>query len=686
MQTDFIVLHLSDTHMGIPKRKLQRDEVFDELFNDFEELSLKPNLIIFSGDLVWGELSNLRIVDQFEIANLWIEKLYEALQISQEDIPMIFSIGNHDMDRIHRDLSHNLFIDNLSNTGLIYDLMESNEITWKNIINYQQGWKNFVMNQMNSDTEFDENINCHYTKIKYANRKIGVAGLNSSWASYQDEEKGKLWIGEYQIDKILRNFQDCDFKILVTHHPVSWLNSCESNCIGQKIQTSFNLHYYGHEHDAWYQAIDNHLKIAAGPCYQESEKENGYSWSKINFKSKKCELILREYTKKSSKWKPMVIRSLTDDMGRTIINNMFANELKEKDCGPDAKIQKKRTTKAEGKPNITSMNVSEFVAVLTDKFSFRWEPHSIPPQKTKTYIYWPIRLRKPNPIHAVQTFIAAGLQQVDCKIILSLDNLGNTEINEGEFYKSIKRWFKKVGGDFSQVNTPLCEETINTSDKVWVLLQDWFKNGSVRMQDVLLVTKLINEFELETKINDNLSNRKPKRLMTPAVVWGCLLSIIDGNACGCDISDIDGNEWYITLGGYDERNLWKTGREKTEQFNGIRISHLFNPEIFLSDQESNLTLVLSEKSHLLEWDAEEDILMALQEDYANYHTPGYEPEKSMIHWVISGCILLPSYLTGRNSADFLNSIGVDSWNPKERYDLSNKLEIIAKEVSNWIIS
>lgn len=685
MEKEFIILHLSDAHLGIDKRRLRRKEVFNKLFNKISQQSLNPNLIVFSGDLVWGELKNLSIADQFEEAQNWIQDLYKALGTTSKDSPIIFSVGNHDMDRLHRDLAHDLFIENLSTAKDVYDLMEKNDITWQNILKYQEEWKKFVINQENGLTKLDALINCQYIKISYEDRLIGVASLNSSWASYQEKEKGKIWFGEYQIDKILDLLKDCDFKILVTHFPTSWLNACESTNVSQKIQTSFNIHYYGHEHDAWYQDMNDHLKVAAGACYQDSEKEKGYSWTKIDFGSQRCELILMEYTEKSKTWKPMVLEKMTNERGIAVIKNLFANS-QEASEPPSTIIREPKETQKDKKSEFRSMGLCDFVGVLTHKFSFRWEPHSMNPDAPNTFIYWPVRLRKPNPIHAVQTFVAAGLQQLNCKVILSLDNLGNIEINENEFYKSIKKWFTKVGGDFSQVSKPLCEETIKTSNKVWVLLEDWFKNGTVQMKDVLLVTKLINDFELNTKIDEVLSKRKPKRLMSPGVVWGGLLSIIDGNDCGCTKFELNGDEWYITLGGYDERNLWKTGREKTEQFNDIHISHLFNHELFLSNKGKNMPILLSEKSQLLEWDAEEDIIKALRDEYSEYNNPENIPEKSMIHWIISGCILLPSYLTGKDSSEFLNKIGIDSWNPKVKYNFEDKLEVIAKEVSYWIIS
>ena len=77
MTEPFIILHLSDTHIGNPDYQWDSITVFDKLIEDLgnvsKEHSIEPNLIVFSGDLAFGELPTMKLEKQYELVDEFLE-------------------------------------------------------------------------------------------------------------------------------------------------------------------------------------------------------------------------------------------------------------------------------------------------------------------------------------------------------------------------------------------------------------------------------------------------------------------------------------------------------------------------------------------------------------------------------------------------------------------------------------
>src|SRR4051794_15109536 len=102
MATPLLILHLSDAHIGNPKYQLDSTEVFDSLFEDLQKLRAKlgrpPDLIVFNGDLVFGQLPNFPIIQQFDSARAWLNRMYESVGSDAVASPTLFVPGNHDIN------------------------------------------------------------------------------------------------------------------------------------------------------------------------------------------------------------------------------------------------------------------------------------------------------------------------------------------------------------------------------------------------------------------------------------------------------------------------------------------------------------------------------------------------------------------------------------------------------------
>ena len=89
---------------------------------------------------------------------------------------------------------------------------------------------------------------------------------------------------------------------------------------------------------------------------------------------------------------------------------------------------------------ITSFD--EAISCLKDYFACNWETGTF--AGTNPLVYWPVTLRHPTPIHAMQTFVAAMLQKVGAEVVLCLDDLGNQQYRSDSFFSIIRRWWRKV--------------------------------------------------------------------------------------------------------------------------------------------------------------------------------------------------------------------------------------------------
>ena len=102
--------------------------------------------------------------------------------------------------------------------------------------------------------------------IKNISEAIGIGGLNSVWSSSRDKEKGKLWLGHYQIAQSLKNIKKAMFSIALIHHPTNWFNDYDDPKLGRDIEQSFRFCLHGHEHQGWVTKTDDHVRVSASAC------------------------------------------------------------------------------------------------------------------------------------------------------------------------------------------------------------------------------------------------------------------------------------------------------------------------------------------------------------------------------------------------------------------------------------
>jgi predicted MPP superfamily phosphohydrolase len=655
MANPFLLLHLSDAHIGNPKYSVDIVEVFRPLTADLREQRKKfnraPDLIVFSGDLVFGELPTSRIAKQFEQARDWIRQVYSALETDSNRTRFLLVPGNHDLNRNVVGEDQTYWLRSKADPDAIYQNMHGQTELWRRFLARQNEWSEFAERELQSSQfKFEKNLNASVGVLEHHGFTLGFVGLNTSWAACDDEDHGKLWIGEFQRQTTSQRIADADFRAVVSHHPVSSLSPKELSSMEQKLQSNFHLHLHGHVHDQWYVPSVGHLRVQAGPCYAGSTKPNAYSWLEIDFETRRAQLKLRTYTiKGSGGWGPLFIPGRTNDSGEADVSQFIEGwtpnkslatpqtqkrpKARDKRIKPDAEIKLHDET-----PLIRPKSIPQFRQALEERFGFRWEPGDFNPSAdAETVVYWPVRLRRATPIHMVQSYAAFGLLRLGATICLYLDDLGNIDSNIPTFRKSVELWGKRthvhelnlVVQAFSGIMT---EERAQSA---WELIRGWFTKEQYKLNDVLAISKLwprnakLEEFSVALE-------RKPRPLLTPPLVWTGLVHV------AAERPDAQ----IITLGGYDERPLWEAWRDCNQH--NISAGHLYAPQLNEPDEVNREHAVhMARTGTNLTWTSKEDIRNTL--DDARNRTGWSQPGR-FIPWSFLGCIQLPRFLRGEDLA------------------------------------
>lgn len=323
MSKKFVILHLSDTHLGKCGYDIDSQDVLEPLLRDIEKMvkerNLIPDLIIFTGDLAFGEQKDRSLEDQYIQAVCFLENVCNRSGVKYGDVPIVIVPGNHDVNRELID-EHQKKGRSSYNINSVADMMRENNITWQRLLERQKQWYVFAKNLPGNHCVWNDKYYSSHSILNCDGCKVGIVGLNTCWASHEQDERGDLWIGRVQRQEEFSRIKDTDFKIVATHHPVDWLHVDERRKKKQKIESNFDLHLHGHDHAGWFLHTDGHLRVEAGACYEGSGNEGGYSWIEIEYGCV-IKLHLRQYSDQSrGYWRCNEIEGKTDSSGIAVID------------------------------------------------------------------------------------------------------------------------------------------------------------------------------------------------------------------------------------------------------------------------------------------------------------------------------------------------------------------------------
>lgn len=686
--SDFTILHLSDAHIGHPKYYRDSLEVMEPLITDLRNQvsdGLKPSLVVFSGDLVYGKLTDQEFRKQFDYARKWLDNVYSVLCIDYSTNPIILVPGNHDINRERIDNAQRDWVSALKegDAAKLDEEICDKSALWRRLLERQEEWWSFVRNLPTKAWVYEDNFHMCYGTIKAAKHSVGVVGVNTSWACSGDQDKGALWVGTQQAQLSWQVVKDCDLKIAVSHHPTGWMHSGERLWTAEKLESKFNLHFHGHEHSQFFYDPTGHVCVSAGPCYGGSTKENAYSWVTVDIANRQAVIHCRTYEQKGrGGWKAYAIPDKTDENGCRTLDRLFVKGVKRLSLNPNKSVVEPATKRPRrprmrnlcSSPMRRDMPIEEYLEELKESFNHIWEPATFRNSARKALVYWPVRLRKPTPIHAVQTFVAAGFLQCGAKVILCLDDLGNVENGTATFPKAVRRWIKQTSGrspNFKILTMSKIKQAVPLD--MWDKVKQWFAHQTdYKLLQVLSVSKLIPRNDLSSKLLE-LEDRKSRQLLTPVLVWTSLKYVIDRH-----------NQYrFITLGGHDERPLWRAWRDCMSD-GSEKVGHLYVPEL-RGHQDGGQSRTLSMTAGALAWDSVNDIENALQFELRSSSQEAFIEKGRMAHWCYSGCVQLPSFLKGVKSVLTVDGSSVESWEDLCSFSPDTFIPELARGVGRWLV-
>jgi predicted MPP superfamily phosphohydrolase len=295
------ILHLSDLHFTHGSEAYNQRVVLSALKEDLRQTSedtLKPDLVIISGDLVYA-------ADEKDVYLYLVEFLEELAAITRCSLQrFIVCPGNHD---VHRDVATkdkillNGFATSLGNRDALNDAYHNGAIrnyTARSFAAYNE----FVQFLGTATTTSKDGITQTY---QFDDIPVDILTTNTAWMSRagvnEQSDLRKLLLPEAAILQFPDRVESDKKRqrILVTHHPLDWLAEFSETDVYEPISKKFDLHLFGHMHDprplASFSSTGNHLRYQSGALYTGRSRYNGYAIIQCAPEEKHSAITLRSY-------------------------------------------------------------------------------------------------------------------------------------------------------------------------------------------------------------------------------------------------------------------------------------------------------------------------------------------------------------------------------------------------------
>lgn len=295
------VIHISDFHLDTNPISSKKERLVEALIDDLkkQDIDTKNCIIVVSGDLIDKGgccFTNTKAAfDYFK--EVFVDKIKQKFLLSNDQF--FFVPGNHDINRNKVDqIIENGTLSSVSTIDNINAFISSNREDSKyldRLEDYKLFEKDFYQDsQLRKQlSNFDS---CFITKSN-----IGIACLNSSWRSSDENEEGRLIVGEKQIESAKAFLKNTDVKIAVMHHPFEDLLKEDKDKVKSILFKHFDILLIGHKHQLDIEYTKNFhgtlLKCQSNASvadFSDAQYTNGYSIINFN-KGGETKICYRKY-------------------------------------------------------------------------------------------------------------------------------------------------------------------------------------------------------------------------------------------------------------------------------------------------------------------------------------------------------------------------------------------------------
>jgi SIR2-like domain len=295
-------------------------------------------------------------------------------------------------------------------------------------------------------------------------------------------------------------------------------------------------------------------------------------------------------------------------------------------------------------------SADELLRQLDREFGWRLEGGT--PGAPPTVLYWPVQLRQPTLIHAIQALVAAALSARGMTVLLCFDDLA-ADVHPDELRRAmladVRRWFRLVEG----AQPPLVESLESfcepgrvaqrLADPVllvrpthpWAVERDYYRYST--LYDLAKTVKAVPDTDVDdadpVAVKTGLVTTRAERLWSPLAIWAYLHYLLLDTPV----------ERVVTLGGDDERTMWRLWHDVFAD----PVRHLYNPRIVNLRQDAGM----------LRGTSFVDIKEYLER---GCELPTWRAEGHYLHWIVQNGLLLSQYLRNRPPLTLGGQL-LDSW-------------------------
>lgn len=269
-------LHLSDIHFKTDAtRAYDQDKVLRGLLTMLQRQRERSplDLIFFTGDLAQG-------AEPLEYARA-VAFFGDLLAATGVDPCHVFVVpGNHDVDRrVGRWVVRTLDSRETSDAFFV----EENAASRAAHLRKFEAYRDALAPLLGASRPLGLHVGAEAVEVvEVRGAKIAVASFNSAWFAVAEDDIGKLWLGEANIDHAADRIAaegPIAAAIALMHHPTEYLAEAERSEIERRLEGSFDLVLRGHLHKDKAKSIGTarggYVEVASPAAYQGSQWPNG---------------------------------------------------------------------------------------------------------------------------------------------------------------------------------------------------------------------------------------------------------------------------------------------------------------------------------------------------------------------------------------------------------------------------
>lgn len=269
-------LHLSDLHLGkdVYNEKTVLEELLADIKTQIAVNDIKLDFVFITGDLTFSGQKK-----EFEYVQEFLNKLLDITELSKDDIILV--PGNHDVNRnqiLSVARNSKKLLNNRDAISEIIGNETEREIYTQGLSDYREFLQNnFTWARTSKKAPLSYTLNKDINGIS-----VSVLALNTAWLAYGNEnEKGKIIIGERQVREALDEVNDSQIIIALMHHPFEWLEWFDANDVKKMLERRADFILNGHEHKLDVigkgSIFGKAFKISAGSMYEMRDQVNSYN-------------------------------------------------------------------------------------------------------------------------------------------------------------------------------------------------------------------------------------------------------------------------------------------------------------------------------------------------------------------------------------------------------------------------